>query len=188
MNQKYEKLKTLLKELFQLDQPDLDFGIYRVLHVRSAEVSEFLDKDLLPQVRAAFGQFRTADKAEIEEDLATAVEQARGLGVDPETTKRVKELRDRLKSDAVDIGALESEVYDRLFGFFRRYYSEGDFLTKRVYKAGVYAIPYEGEEVTLHWANKDQYYIKTSEYLRDYAFPPEAARRQEADARALPAG
>ena len=25
-NQKYEKLKNLLKELFQLDQPDLDFG------------------------------------------------------------------------------------------------------------------------------------------------------------------
>ena len=46
-----------------------------------------------------------------------------------------------------------------------------DALTaKRVYKPGVYAIPYEGEEVTLHWANKDQYYIKTSEYLRDYAF------------------
>ncbi len=48
--------------------------------------------------------------------------------------------------------------------------SEGDFLAKRVYKPGVYAIPYEGEEVTLHWSNKDQYYIKTSEYLRDYAF------------------
>jgi adenine-specific DNA-methyltransferase len=26
MTQKYEKLKTLLKELFPLDQPDLDFG------------------------------------------------------------------------------------------------------------------------------------------------------------------
>ena len=170
MSQKHEKLKTLLRELFQLDQPDLDFGIYRVLHARSAEVSEFLDEDLLPQVRAAFGQYRTTDKAEIEKDLATAVEQARGLGVDPETAKKVKELRDRLKTDAVDINALEGEVYDHLFGFFRRYYSEGDFLTKRVYKPGVYAIPYEGEEVTLHWANKDQYYIKTSEYLRDYAF------------------
>ena len=65
---------------------------------------------------------------------------------------------------------LESEVYDHLYSFFRRYYSEGDFLAKRVYKPGVYAIPYEGEEVTLHWANKDQYYVKTSEYLRDYAF------------------
>ena len=70
----------------------------------------------------------------------------------------------------MDVGALESEVYDHLFSFFRRYYSEGDFLAKRVYKPGVYAIPYEGEEVKLHWANKDQYYIKTSEYLRDYAF------------------
>jgi len=27
-NQKYEKLKNLLKELFQLDQPDLDFGLW----------------------------------------------------------------------------------------------------------------------------------------------------------------
>ena len=106
MSQKHEKLKTLLRELFQLDQPDLDFGIYRVLHARSAEVSEFLDEDLLPQVRAAFGQYRTTDKAEIEKDLATAVEQARGLGVDPETAKKVKELRDRLKTDAVDINAL----------------------------------------------------------------------------------
>lgn len=72
-------------------------------------------------------------------------------------------------NDAVDLGALENEVYDHLYSFFRRYYSEGDFLAKRVYKPGVYAIPYEGEEVKLHWANKDQYYIKTSEYLRDYA-------------------
>ena len=71
MSRKYEKLKTLLQELFQLNQPDL---------------------------------------------------------------------RARLANDAVDIGRLEREAY---------------------------AIPYEGEEVTLHWASRDQYYIKTSEYLRD---------------------
>ena len=53
MSQKYEKLKTLLKELFQLDQPDLDFGLYRIMHAKSAEVSQFLDKDLLPQVKDA---------------------------------------------------------------------------------------------------------------------------------------
>ena len=44
MSQKYEKIKTLLKELFQLDQPDLDFGLYRVMHAKSAEVTHFLDK------------------------------------------------------------------------------------------------------------------------------------------------
>ena len=133
-------------------------------------MSEFLDKDLLPQIKAAFTQHRTADRAETERYLATAIEQAHGLGVDPETTERVKTLRDQLRDDVVDINALEGDVYDHLFRFFRRYYSEGDFLTKRVYKPGVYAIPYEGDEVTLHWVNKDQYYIKTNEYLRDYAF------------------
>ena len=64
MSQNYEKMKTLLKELFQLDQPNLDFGLYRVMHAKSTEVSQFLDKDLLPQVQAAFGQYKTADKAE----------------------------------------------------------------------------------------------------------------------------
>jgi adenine-specific DNA-methyltransferase len=170
MSQKYEKLKTLLEELFQLDQPDLDFGLYRVMHAKSAEVSQFLDKDLLPQVQAAFGQYKTADKAEIEKELAKVLAGIEAAGMDPTQSPKVVDLRARLANDAVDIGALESEVYDHLCSFFRRYYSEGDFLAKRVYKPGVYAIPYEGEEVTLHWANKDQYYIKTSEYLRDYAF------------------
>jgi len=170
MSQKYEKLKGLLKELFQLDQPDLDFGLYRIMHAKSAEVTQFLDKDLLPQVKEAFSLYKTADKAELEKELAKAIEQAQSLGADPEALPKVKDLRAKLATDAVDLGALENEVYDHLFSFFRRYYSEGDFLAKRVYKPGVYAIPYEGEEVTLHWANKDQYYIKTSEYLRDYTF------------------
>lgn len=170
MSQKYEKLKTLLKELFQLDQPDLDFGFYRIMHARGAEVTHFLEQELLPQVKDAFAQYQPADKAEIEKELAKAIEQARALGADPETLPKVKELREKLAEDAVDLEALEAEVYDHLYSFFRRYYSEGDFLSKRVYKPGVYAIPYEGEEVKLHWANADQYYIKTSEYLRDYAF------------------
>ena len=170
MSQRYEKLKTLLKELFQLDQPDLDFGLYRVMHAKSAEVLQFLNKDLLPQVQAAFGQYKSADKAELEKELSKVITGIETGGMNPDDSPIVKELRARLSSDAVDIGALESEVYDHLFSFFRRYYAEGDFLAKRVYKPGIYAIPYEGEEVTLHWANKDHYYIKTSEYLRDYAF------------------
>jgi hypothetical protein len=37
MSQKYEKLKSLLKELFQLDQPELDFGLYRIMHAKAGE-------------------------------------------------------------------------------------------------------------------------------------------------------
>ena len=90
MSQKYEKLKTLLKELFQLDQPDLDFGLYRIMHAKSAEVTQFLDKDLLPQVKQAFGLYKTADKAELEKELAKAIEQAQALGADPETPPKVR--------------------------------------------------------------------------------------------------
>lgn len=170
MSEKYTKLIGLLEELFQLDQPDLDFGLYRIMHAKSGEVKQFLDRDLLPQVRKAFEQYQPADKSRLQAELVEAIEQARGLGADPDTMPRVTELRTRLNNVAVDIDALEGEVYDHLYSFFRRYYSEGDFLARRVYKPGVYAIPYEGEEVMLHWANRDQYYIKTSEYLRDYAF------------------
>src|SRR5712664_2970920 len=96
MSQKFEKLKTLLKELFQLDQPDLDFGLYRIMHAKSAEVTEFLERDLLPQVKAAFAQYQPADKAGIGKELAKSIEAARSLGVDPEQSPKVKELRTRL--------------------------------------------------------------------------------------------
>ena len=166
----YDKLIALLRELFQLDQPDLDFGLYRVLHARAAEINKFLSQDLLPQVRREFAHYQPADKAALQKDLDQAIDQATNLGADPETLPKVLALRQRLATEAVDLGGLEREVFDHLYQFFRRYYAEGDFLARRVYKEGIYAIPYEGEEVKLHWANRDQYYIKTSEYLRDYAF------------------
>ena len=170
MSQSFKKLVALLKELFQLDRPDLDFGFYRIMHAKSAEVAQFLEQDLLPQVQVALSQYQSADKAAIEKELDETVKRIRSDGADPETSSKVLKLRTRLAEEAVDLEALEAEVYDHLYAFFRRYYSEGDFLSKRVYKPGVYAIPYEGEEVKLHWTNADQYYIKTSEYLRDYAF------------------
>ncbi|MBV9215172.1 MAG: site-specific DNA-methyltransferase, partial [Acidobacteria bacterium] len=171
MSAKYDKLKALLLELFQMDQPELDFGIYRIMHAKAGEISKFLDDDLLPQVKSAFEQYKSADKGEVEHEIEMAIAAAKDLGVpDPEAAPKVVELRQRLANESVDISKLEGEVYDHLYSFFRRYYSEGDFLSKRVYKEGVYAIPYEGEEVKLHWANADQYYIKTSEYLRDFSF------------------
>ncbi len=169
MSQQYNKLNTLLKELFQLDQPDLDFGFYRIMHAKAQEISTFLDKDLLPQIQAAFGEYADLDKAKLQRELDGKIQQIKSLGSDPEQSTLVLQLREQLQH-ATDVRQLEAETYDHLYSFFRRYYSEGDYLSKRVYKQGVYAIPYEGEEVKLHWANSDQYYIKSSEYLRDYAF------------------
>ncbi|HCO96908.1 MAG TPA: site-specific DNA-methyltransferase, partial [Phycisphaerales bacterium] len=161
----------------QLDQADLDFGIYRIMNARRDEINQFLESDLLPQVREAFGEYKSSDKAEIQKELDKVVEGVKAAGMDPEQAPKVKELRARLAEEAVDVTALENEVYDHLYSFFSRYYDEGDFISLRRYKEGVYAIPYEGEEVKLHWANHDQYYIKTTEYFRDYAFKTPSGHR-----------
>jgi adenine-specific DNA-methyltransferase len=79
MSEKFNKLKVLLQELFQLDQPDLDFGLYRVLHARRVEITEFLDQKLLPQVQEAFTGYLPADRAAIERELDEAIESARKL-------------------------------------------------------------------------------------------------------------
>ena len=41
------KLMSKLTELFQLDQPDLDFGFYRIMQAKAEQVKSFIDKDLL---------------------------------------------------------------------------------------------------------------------------------------------
>lgn len=168
MPDNYRKLQDVLKEIFQLDAADLDFGIYRIMNQKRQDITAFLERDLLPQVRETLQACQSADVSALQEELEHAITAARGLGVDPDSSPRVKELQAQITQ--CDTSVLEDEVFSHLASFFRRYYNEGDFLSLRRYKADVYAIPYEGEEVKLHWANADQYYVKTSEYFRDYTF------------------
>ncbi|PIU57662.1 MAG: site-specific DNA-methyltransferase [Deltaproteobacteria bacterium CG07_land_8_20_14_0_80_38_7] len=165
---KLEKLKEKLKELFQLDQADLDFGIYRILNAKHGEIVKFLDDGLLIQVKTSLNELGS-DNTSLKKELDEAMRQAEKLGADPDTLPKVVELKKRLK-ETPDISKYEDDIYSHLYNFFSRYYKDGDFMSMRRYKEGVYAIPYEGEEVKLHWANSDQYYIKSSEYLRNYAF------------------
>ena len=170
MSTQYRKLLSLLKELFQTDQAELDFGMYRVINQRRDEINRFLEEELLPQVKTAFSEYQSVDKKSLEVELAEATKGAEKLEVDPDTVPKVQQIREKLAAYSVDVDDLENQVYSALFNFFRRYYDKGDFIFQRRYKEGVYAIPYEGEEVKMYWANHDQYYIKTSEYLRDYTF------------------
>jgi adenine-specific DNA-methyltransferase len=72
---------------------------------------------------------------------------------------------------------LADGVCSDLERFFSRYYDEGDFLPLRRYRADTYAVPYEGEEVLLHWANRDQYYVKSSASLSGLALNLHDGRR-----------
>jgi adenine-specific DNA-methyltransferase len=162
--------------MFQFDNEDLDFGIYRIMNQKRGEIKKFLHHDLLPQVKQAFEKYQTIDQVNIRKELEQLKKNLQDAGVEPETSPKYKALQEQL-AQSVDLSALENEVYSHLVTFFSRYYDNGDFLSKRKYKKDVYAIPYEGEEVKLYWANADQYYVKTSEYFRDYSFKLPSGRK-----------
>ncbi|APA83529.1 site-specific DNA-methyltransferase [Francisella tularensis] len=166
MNQKYNKLKSILKEMFQLDQTDLDFGIYRIMNQKADEISNFLDEVLPKTINQAF---QNSSSDNLKKELKEAEQQAIALGIDPNTSPKVQELKKQISKSQTS-EEQENEIYSQLTQFFSRYYKDGDFISLRRYKKDTYAIPYEGEEVKLHWANSDQYYIKTSENFRDYTF------------------
>ena len=165
----YDKLINTLKEVFMLDKAELDFGIYRIMNQKRKDIEQFLEVDLVPQVHKVLAESLSVDKQALQKELDDAIKSALALGADPNTLPKVQDLKKRL-GEAADMVGIENEVFSLLANFFKRYFDNGDFISMRRYKKDVYAIPYEGEEVKLHWANADQYYIKTSEYFKVYRF------------------
>ena len=164
----YESFIKKLKEIFMMDHAELNFGIYRIMNQKRSDIQAFLEKDLLPQVKQLLAENNSAASA-LNEELKQAIQACHSVGITPDESPKVMEIKKRMAASA-DVTALENEVYSHLTTFFSRYYDEGDFISKRRYKDNTYAIPYNGEEVKLYWANADQYYIKTSEYFKNYTF------------------
>lgn len=185
MSESLAKFQNLLRELFQFDVADLDFGIYRIMNLKRNIIERFINEDLPNQVKEELEKGTLACQAQAAQELKEALEKAKQtLGedaIDPEGNlaeaykitpagKAYIAAQERARS-AKSLDALESAVYNHLYTFFNRYWQDGDFISKRRYsKKERYAIPYNGEEVYLYWANQDQYYVKTGEYFIDYTW------------------
>lgn len=169
----YDKFIAKLQEIFMMDHAELDFGIYRIMNQKRDEIKHFLEIDLLPQVKSIL-EGESGDTQSIKKRMAEIEQMFVGMDIAtlPDSNPNVAEYK-KLKAQLEQGGdpeSMQSEVFSHLVTFFSRYYDGGDFLSKRRYKDNTYAIPYNGEEVKLHWANANQYYIKTSEYFRNYTF------------------
>ena len=189
MSEHRQRFQALLRELFQFDSADLDFGIYRIMNHKRDVIERYIAEDLPKTIKKELTRGMLAREEQLAMQLATAQENIReklGVGaldsdgnlqpVFHETPigTRYLELQARRVSPVAtraEFEAFQATTYNHLYSFFSRYYDEGDFISKRRHSRHErYAIPYNGEEVHLHWANKDQYYIKTGEHFRNYAF------------------
>jgi len=178
-NPKFQELVTKLREIFQIDRPELDFGIYRILNARAGEINDYLENRLPAKVEAALSSGNDAQREQVARELQEKEAQYEADGINPETVPKVQELRQKLRQYTSGANEHENAVFSHLLTFFSRYYHDGDFISQRRYKGDTYAIPYAGEEVMLHWANKDQYYTKSGENFSNYSFKlPEEKGKQ----------
>jgi len=179
------KFQQLLRELFQFDCADLDFGIYRIMNFKRAIIERFISEDLPRLVNDELNKGALAAQSQATQELEAARKKVlEALGEDAldadgnlaEKYRETKAGREYLVAQeraryAKGRHALETAIYNHLYSFFSRYWQDGDFISKRRYsKKERYAIPYNGEEVYLYWANHDQYYVKTGEYFTDYTW------------------
>lgn len=175
-NPKFQELVAKLREIFQIDRPELDFGIYRILNARAGEINDYLQNRLAEKVQTALFAGSAASAQQVQVELQDAEKNAQALGISPDAVPKVQELRAKLKDATAGNSEHENAVFSYLLTFFSRYYEQGDFISQRRYKGDTYAIPYAGEEVMLHWANKDQYYTKSGENFSNYSFKLEDGR------------
>jgi len=183
-NELKEKLKAKLRKIFQFESEDLDFGIYRIMNYKRKEIEEFIEKELIGEIRRQLELVGEEEISKIKEEFEKVkqkIKEALGesafengeLKEEFKNTPLGKEYYEKKKQlEGIKISEdMERGIYNHLINFFSRYYDKGDFISKRRYgKNEKYAVPYNGEEVLLYWANKDQYYIKTTEYFRKYTF------------------
>ncbi|MEJ7843064.1 MAG: hypothetical protein WKF95_14975 [Rubrobacter sp.] len=185
MSDAFARLQSLLRQLFQFESKELDFGIYRIMNHKRGAIEDFVQNGLPQTVDAALRDGAAARQSARAEQVRQKAEQVRETldedaidsrgDLDPDYSK-TRVGREYLEaqskaSGAVDLEDLKAEIFNHVHTFFSRYYYDGDFLSKRRYsRRQKYAIPYNGEEVYLHWANADQYYVKTGEHFTDYRY------------------
>ena len=65
-----EKFQSLLRELFQFEQADLDFGVYRIMNLRRERMKKWLNEELPARARAILKQGGTT----ADDDLSNRLE------------------------------------------------------------------------------------------------------------------
>ena len=177
------EFQALLRDLFQFDCADLDFGIYRIMNHKRDAVERFIVEKLPEAIDEALATGQLAEQkqatAYLKEARRTLIKSLGPSALDAEGNLQAifvdtpagekYQIAKEAAEGARGSNAVEASIYNHLYTFFSRYYQDGDFISKRRYSRNQrYAIPYNGEEVYLHWANSDQYYVKTDEHFKSY--------------------
>ena len=173
--------------MFQFNENDLDFGIYKIYNLKRSHIESFIDgdkpNDLAPTIEETLKEVNLANQKTDAIDLYNFL---KGLNQDsllndPEANyqqlelfisteqnqdkkaKLVETLNTLSKSEGIT-DELKDKIYNHILGFFQMYYSNGDFgyndRSRDLYKVP-YEADYNGSDTMFHWKHKGSLYIKT---------------------------
>ncbi len=120
-----EKLKAKLREIFQFENEDLGFGIYRIMNYKRKEIEEFIEKELISGIRKQLELVGEEEISKIKEEF----ERYNMLFQEDETyIQKILEKADVVKKMtkiySVEFGTLRSDNRDLPFGSLNRKLSE----------------------------------------------------------------
>ena len=175
-------LQEKLKEIFEINNSDLDFGIYRIMKFREKEIKNFIDIELPKTINSKFKSLESSSKnffdkvSEFEEASendslvelynswnTTEIESASKYNPKfKEYVSNKNSLKDSKKT------SIESDdIYNWLNAFFTSYYDKWDFFKTRKQK---WTYKFEWWDVGFTWATEWQYYIKSWKHFNIYSF------------------
>ncbi len=131
MNEDRKKFQELLRELFQFDCADLDFGIYRIMNQKHGLIEQFIEKDLLDTVGKELKKGALREQGDLAKQLAAQAEKVREIfddALDPDGNLNPKYADTKPGKAYVELQAkaagvttsaeLEAQVFNYLWAFF----------------------------------------------------------------------
>ena len=183
-----EQLKFFLKEMFQFNANDLDFGIYRIYNLKRKEIENFIDGTdelcLEPIINKTLELVSNIEKTVELTSLTTYLKKfnQESLVNDPAGNfQKIEQLILQFGADDAEkenltatlnsstkefniTDEIKDKIYNHILGYFEMYYSNGDFgynnRSRSLYKVP-YEADYDGNDTMFHWKHKGSLYIKT---------------------------
>jgi adenine-specific DNA-methyltransferase len=183
-----EQLKTFLKEMFQFNSNDLDFGIYRIYNLKRKEIENFIDGtdqnclepiisktlELVSKIekqveqKALYNFLKDSNKESLLNDPLSNFEKIQQLIINfCDNEQEQENLKATLTASTKEFNItdeIKDKIYNHILGYFEMYYSNGDFgynnRSRNLYKVP-YEADYDGNDTMFHWKHKGSLYIKT---------------------------
>ncbi len=183
-----DQLKFFLKEMFQFNANDLDFGIYRIYNLKRKEIENFIDgtdeqclepiinktlelvSNIEKQVEltSLTAYLKKFNQESLVNDPAGNFEKIEQLilqfGSDDAEKENLKATLNSSTKEFNITDEIKDKIYNHILGYFEMYYSNGDFgynnRSRNLYKVP-YEADYDGNDTMFHWKHKGSLYIKT---------------------------